>query len=70
MRRLGTPADEVAALARGYAMAGRREDALRLVKQLRDRDPSGDLTAYSIGEIYAAMSDSANAVEWLERVRW
>jgi tetratricopeptide (TPR) repeat protein len=58
---------EVAALGRGFAMAGRRDDARRMISELRDRDPSGDLTAYSIGEIYAAMGDAAAAVEWLER---
>jgi TolB-like protein/DNA-binding winged helix-turn-helix (wHTH) protein/Flp pilus assembly protein TadD len=58
---------ETAALGRGYAMAGRRAEMLAIVKELQDRDPRGDHTAYSIGEIYAAAGDAANAVRWLER---
>jgi TolB-like protein/DNA-binding winged helix-turn-helix (wHTH) protein/Flp pilus assembly protein TadD len=58
---------ETAALGRGYAMGGRRADALRFVDDLRTRDPGGDLTAYSLAEIHAALGDGPAALSWLER---
>src|SRR5688500_18186496 len=58
---------ELASLGRGYAMAGRRSDARQIIDEMRKRDPSGDLTAYSIAEVFAALGDADNALRWLDR---
>lgn len=58
---------ETAALGRGYAMAGRRQEMLAIIKEMEQRDPGGELIAYSVAEIYAAAGDAANTVHWLER---
>jgi TolB-like protein/DNA-binding winged helix-turn-helix (wHTH) protein/Tfp pilus assembly protein PilF len=58
---------ELASLGRGYAMAGRPADARQIIDEMRKRDPSGDLTAYSIAEVFAALGDADNALRWLDR---
>lgn len=58
---------ETAALGRGYAMAGRRAEMLETIKELQNRDVTGEMTAYSIGEIYAAAGDAPMALAFLEK---
>ncbi len=55
-------------LALGYAMAGRGEDANRLLEKVLS--PSYDQVAdrYEIALVYAALGDQSRAMEWLEAV--
>lgn len=60
---------ELASLGRGYAMAGRPADARQIIDEMRKRDPNGDLTAYSIAEVLAALGDADHALTWLDRAQ-
>jgi tetratricopeptide (TPR) repeat protein len=53
-------------LAVGYAMAGRRADAERLLESVQSPTYGRPVPAYDVGLIYAALGDEARAVEWLE----
>jgi serine/threonine-protein kinase len=53
-------------LAVGYARAGRRADAERLLESVQSPAYGRPVPAYDIGLIYAALGDQARAVEWLE----
>ncbi|MGB6033890.1 MAG: tetratricopeptide repeat protein, partial [Bacteroidota bacterium] len=52
------------ALGHTYALAGRRDDALRIAATL-EKDPAS-LTTWGLAEIYAALGDKDNAFRWLE----
>ncbi|MGB5873687.1 MAG: protein kinase [Bacteroidota bacterium] len=52
------------ALGHTYALAGRRDDALRIAATL-EKDPA-PLTTWGLAEIYAALGDKDNAFRWLE----
>jgi serine/threonine protein kinase/tetratricopeptide (TPR) repeat protein len=54
-------------LAVGYAMAGRRDDAERLINQMLSPASDRPVVAYHIALAYVALHDEARAMEWLER---
>ena len=53
-------------LAAGYAMAGRRDEAIRLLNQIVSPAYDKVSVAYDVAQIHAALNDQARAVEWLE----
>jgi TolB-like protein/tRNA A-37 threonylcarbamoyl transferase component Bud32 len=53
-------------LAWGYAMAGRRDDALRLLNDMLPPRSDRHVSAYEIAVAYVALGDEARAFEWLE----
>ena|SRR3989442_5328414 len=63
---LGSHAWTVAAIGRVYAETGRRDSALRVIDNLRERAKSEYVTPYGIATIYAALGDRDHAFEWLE----
>ncbi len=63
----------VAALAYGYALAGRREEALKLLKELTEgtkkpftRFPT-IVPPYRVAAVYAALGEKEQALDWLEK---
>ena len=56
-----------ASLAAGYAAAGRRNDALRIVNRLKQQSPHQYVPAYGLAEVYATLGDKNEAFVWLEK---
>jgi serine/threonine-protein kinase len=54
-------------LVRAYAHAGRRNDALRLLAELKRRQQSGYVPAAAFVNAYLGLGDNERAFAWLER---
>src|SRR5262249_9804462 len=54
-------------LVRGYAHAGRRNDALRLLEELRKRRQAGYVPAGAFVNAYLGLGDNEQAFYWLEQ---
>jgi len=63
--RLTAGQDGYASLAYGYAAAGRRDDALRILSQ--KRGPEDSFSPYYVAAVYAALGNSDEAIQQLER---
>ncbi|HEY0376216.1 MAG TPA: protein kinase [Pyrinomonadaceae bacterium] len=58
----------IAALGHAYAVAGRRDEAVRILEQLQELvGRQSYVSPYSIALIHAALGDKEQAFEWLER---
>lgn len=57
----------LASQAAGYAAAGRRNDALRIVNLLKLQSRNEYVPAYGLAEVYAVLGDKNEAFAWLER---
>ena len=57
----------IGVLARAYAHAGRRTEALRLVDELKRRQQKGYVPAAAFVQAYLAIGDNEQAFAWLER---
>jgi tetratricopeptide (TPR) repeat protein len=53
--------------AMAYARAGRREQALRLIRPFEEKYPEPGVAMQWIALVYAFMGDEPNTVKWLER---
>jgi len=65
----------VALLAETYAVAGHRDEAQKILRQLQERSSEQFVTPYMIGRIYAALGQKDEAFRWLntayeERAPW
>jgi serine/threonine-protein kinase len=58
---------KVAALGRAYALAGKREEALKAVDELKDLSRERYVSPYCIALIYASLGEADQAMEWLQR---
>jgi tetratricopeptide (TPR) repeat protein len=67
IRSSGGSATSTANLARAYALAGRRNEAVQLITDLKTRSSPGYSNASEIATIYAALGDSDQAITWLEK---
>jgi len=56
-----------ATLGYGYAVTGRRSEALAIVKELEDRYARGEMRAEWIAYVYAGLGNKDQAFAWLER---
>ena len=54
-------------LVRAYAHAGRRTDALRLIRELKRRQQAGYVPAAAFVNAYLGLDDKEQAFAWLER---
>jgi tetratricopeptide (TPR) repeat protein len=54
-------------LAHVYAVAGRREDAMKILRDLEGRQTAQSPTAASIALIYVGLGDNDQAMAWLEK---
>ncbi|MFA5909910.1 MAG: tetratricopeptide repeat protein [Vicinamibacterales bacterium] len=66
-KQLSNDRDVVAALGRVHAMMGNTAAALEAVKELHVRSKSTFVPSYSVAVIYAALGQTATALEWLQR---
>ena len=57
----------IGVLVRAYAHAGRRDDALRLVAELKRRREAGYVPAAAFVNAYLGLGDNEQAFVWLER---
>jgi predicted ATPase/TolB-like protein/Tfp pilus assembly protein PilF len=62
----GIPAS-TAALGLLYAVAGRRDEATAILKELEERSKTEYVTAYSIARLHAALGDLDSAFAWFDR---
>jgi tetratricopeptide (TPR) repeat protein len=53
-------------LAYGYAMAGKRDEALEIVEQMK-RNNQASLVPYRVAAVYVALGDNDQAIEWLRK---
>jgi TolB-like protein/Tfp pilus assembly protein PilF len=63
----GGDTNEVAALGRTYALAGRTRDALKTLTDLNMRSQQTYVQPAWVAEIHAALGDSDQAIDWLEK---
>jgi tetratricopeptide (TPR) repeat protein len=54
------------ALGRLYAAAGRTDDALKIIDELREMSKQRYISAYALGLIYAALDEIDRAFDYLE----
>jgi Tfp pilus assembly protein PilF len=66
-RRLDDSPEIAAFLARGYALAGRRADALHLLSELLSMSQGRYVSPYDIALIHAGLGESELALDWLEK---
>jgi tetratricopeptide (TPR) repeat protein len=60
-------ASTTANLARAYAAAGKRNEALQLLADLKSGSTSAYSNASEIASVYAVLGDGSQAMTWLER---
>jgi predicted negative regulator of RcsB-dependent stress response len=68
--RAASQADNAGAslgLAYGYATAGRRDDALRVIKNVRASHTDEQIVPYRLAAVYLALGDRDGALRELER---
>jgi len=56
----------LAALGHGYAVAGRREEAQKVIDEIRDASRHKYRSSYPVAAIYAGLGQTDQALEWLE----
>lgn len=54
-------------LCYGYARAGKVDDAMKLLNTLEERLEETHLDSYLVAQVYTALGDNDEALEWLER---
>jgi tetratricopeptide (TPR) repeat protein len=57
----------IAALGHGYALSGRRAEALKLIKDLQDRSKKEFVPSFSIATIYIGLGMKNEAIQYLAR---
>jgi tetratricopeptide (TPR) repeat protein len=66
-RKLSQSPFTQANLARGYAMAGNRAEALKLVAELEEDCKRLCVAPYDVAAVYAGLGEKDQALTWLER---
>jgi len=56
-----------AGLARGYALAGRRDQALQCLRELQLRGMHHYVSPYGLAQVYVALGDKSGALDMLDR---
>lgn len=57
----------MAGLAYGYAMGGKRDEALKIVEDLKATREGGRIVAYRLAAVYVALDDKDQAIDWLKK---
>ena len=57
----------LAGLAYGYAMAGKKDEALKIVEELKTTYGGSRVVPYRLAAVYVALGDSDRAIEWLRK---
>jgi TolB-like protein/DNA-binding winged helix-turn-helix (wHTH) protein/Tfp pilus assembly protein PilF len=56
-----------AQLAHAYALSGRRNEALKLLKELEDESRPEHVSPYFVAVVYTALEENDRALDWLEK---
>jgi tetratricopeptide (TPR) repeat protein len=56
-----------AGLAYGYAMGGRKDEALKILDELKTTHKRGLIVPYRLAAVYLALGDKDQAIEWLRK---
>jgi tetratricopeptide (TPR) repeat protein len=64
--RLSTDQGVLGFLAQAYARAGKKDEALKLIEQMKSVSQQSYVTPYAFAEAYAALDDKDQAFQWLE----
>jgi tetratricopeptide (TPR) repeat protein len=64
-----SPGDQenIAGLGHAYAVAGRREDALKIIARLMQTSQQGFIPSWGIATIYIGLDNTDEAFVWLEK---
>jgi len=62
-----TITEPLAALGRGYALAGNRMEAMKVLEELRQRAKRVHVSPYDVAIIYVGLGQKDKALEWLEK---
>ncbi|PYS28658.1 MAG: hypothetical protein DMF75_18500, partial [Acidobacteria bacterium] len=57
----------LASLGYCYALAGKRAEALAIIKELEERHARGEATGLQLATVYAGLGDKDHAFPWLEK---
>jgi len=63
-RRSSVP---LASLADVYGLAGRKDEALKLIEELKERSRQGYVSGFLLAEAYGGLGEKDQALTWLER---
>ena len=66
-RQLNNDPRVLALLAHAYASSGRRDEALRILDQLKEIEKQQYVAAYNFVIVYAGLGDHDQAFQWLEK---
>jgi len=66
--KAGVDPRKKANLAWAYAMSGKRDEAIKIVNELKPVSKQESLVSFSIASIYAAVGEKDQALEWLQKV--
>ena len=56
-----------ARLGHAYALAGKRDESLRILKEMKEQWKQGGIRAHPIAAIYIGLGEEDQALEWLEK---
>jgi tetratricopeptide (TPR) repeat protein len=56
-----------AGLSYGYAMVGRKDDALKILNELEHTEKRGHPVPYRVAAVYLALGDKDKAIDWLRK---
>lgn len=57
----------LAGLAYGYAVAGKKVEALEIIREMKTSPAGGLIVPYRLAAVYLALGDKDQAIEWLRR---
>ena len=57
----------LAGLAYGYAMAGKKDEALKILDELKTSTAGGLIVPYRVAAVYLALGDKDQAIQWLTK---
>jgi predicted Zn-dependent protease len=60
-------AESKTSLGFAYALAGRRDEALEILEEMKERWKREDIRALPIARVYVALGEEKLALEWLEK---
>lgn len=64
---LGNNGGALLGLAYGYAMSGKKDEAIKIIDELKTTQKRGRVVPYRLAAVYLALGDKAEAIEWLRK---
>lgn len=58
---------QLSSVGYAYAVAGRRTEALSILKELEERHATGEIVGQSVAAVYVGLGDLDQAFAWLEK---